>query len=111
MASNSQQKSLQPETHILERIHQTMGDVIRTFRLSDDQDINEDDPFTGVLSAATFATRATVHATLDATPSQLVFGCDLISGTKFANTANWAKIKTENRNSLIMTVETSVWMF
>ena len=85
--------------------------MIRTFWSSDSQDIDEDNPFTGILSVVAFATKATVHVTLDAAPSQLVFGCDLIAGTKFANTANWAKIKTENRNSLIMTVETSVWMF
>ena len=37
-----------------------------------------------------FATRATYHTTLQATPAQLVFGRDAILNTKF--TANWELI-------------------
>ena len=38
-----------------------------------------------------FATRATYHTTLKATPSQLIFGRDAILNTKFE--ANWKAIK------------------
>ena len=49
-----------------------------------------------MLSAAAFATRATAHATSDATPSQLVFGRDPTIGTKL--TADWAKTKARKQN-------------
>ena len=45
-----------------------------------------------------FATRATVHTTLGATPSQLVFGWDAILNTMFH--ADWALIK-ERKQKLI----------
>jgi hypothetical protein len=38
-----------------------------------------------------FATRATYHTTLQATPTQLVFGRDAIMNTKF--TVNWELIR------------------
>ena len=71
---------------MLERVHQTIGNMIRTFRIAD-AEIDAEDPFSGILSAVAFATRATVHTTLDATPSQLVFGRDPIIGTKYL--ADW----------------------
>jgi len=56
---------------IIERIHQTIGNMIRTF---DYDNLDEADPWSGILSATMFAVRATYHTTLQATPSQLVFG-------------------------------------
>ena len=44
---------------IVERVHQTIGNMIRTFFL-DDVDLDEKDPYTGLLSAVAFATRATI---------------------------------------------------
>eukprot|EP00957_Ditylum_brightwellii_P058846 4461588-Ditylum_brightwellii.AAC.1 len=52
---------------IIERIHQTIGSMIRSFEVHS-TDINEKDPWTGILSAVRFATRATVHTTMQATP-------------------------------------------
>ena len=63
---------------VLERIHQTIGNIIRTFELYDNNDLDEEDPFAGVLSATMFAMRATYHTTTQATPTQLVFGRDAI---------------------------------
>ena len=83
---------------MLERTHQTIGNMIRTFRIAD-AEIDEEDPFSGILSAVAFATRATVHTTLDATPSQLVFGRDPIIGTK--HLADWSLIK-DRKKKLIM---------
>ena len=82
---------------IIERIHQTIGNIIRTFRMHSET-INEDDPWTGILAATMFATRATVHTTLGATPSQLIFGRDAI--LNISHTANWALIK-ERKQKLI----------
>ena len=80
---------------ILERIHQTIGNIIRTFELYDDDDLDEEDPFAGVLSATMFAMRATYHTTTQATPSQLVFGRDAILNTKFE--ADWNFIRSRKQ--------------
>ena len=65
--------------------------MIRTFRLSNSEDLDENDPWTGILSAVAFATRATSHTTLNATPTQLVFGRDHLIGA--SHTADWCEIK------------------
>ena len=67
-----------------------LSSQIRSFDLTDIE-IDEDDPFGGILAATMFATRATVHTTLQATPAQLVFGRDAILNTTFE--ANWKYIK------------------
>ena len=60
---------------IIERAHQTIGNVLRTFQVQNTI-LDKDDPWSGILAATMFAMRATVHTTLQATPSQLVFGRD-----------------------------------
>eukprot|EP00957_Ditylum_brightwellii_P051681 3918741-Ditylum_brightwellii.AAC.1 len=56
-ARNSQANSIK------ERIHQTIENMIRPFEVHDTS-INEKDPWTEILSAVRFATRATVHTTM-----------------------------------------------
>ena len=56
---------------IIERIRQTIGNIIPTFDVSN---IANNDPWSGILSATIFAVRATYHTTLQASPMQLVFG-------------------------------------
>ena len=73
---------------ILERVHQTIGNMFRTCQVQYSEDT---DPIDGVLAACMFAVRATYHTTTQATPSQLVFGRDAILNTKFI--ANWKHIK------------------
>ena len=52
---------------IIERIYQTIGNMIRSFEVhSTDKD--EKDPWTGILSTVRFATRATVSTTMQSTP-------------------------------------------
>ena len=59
-----------PQAHsIIEQIHQTIGNMIRTFRMHD-AEIDETDPWSGFPVATMFATRATLHTTLQAMPSQ-----------------------------------------
>jgi hypothetical protein len=53
--------------------------------------LDEDDPWEGILTATMFAIRATYHTTLQATPSQLVFGQDAILNVQFE--ANWNLIR------------------
>ena len=57
---------------IIERVHQTIGDMIRSMQLNGVQ-LLPDNPWGGVLSATAFAVRSTVHSTTGATPEQLVF--------------------------------------
>ena len=59
---------------------------------------DEQDPWSGILAAAQFAMRATVHTTLKASPTQLVFGRDAMFNIPF--TANWPQIR-KRKQSLI----------
>ena len=83
---------------IIEHIHQTLGNIIRTFQLQDDPYKNPHDPWAGILSATMFALRATYHTTLQATPAQLVFDRDALLSTAFE--ANWQLIK-ERKQKII----------
>jgi Integrase zinc binding domain len=80
---------------IIERVHQTIGNILRTFSK---ELLDVKDPWSGILAATMFAVRATYHTTLQATPSQLVFGRDAILNVKFE--ANWAFIK-EHKQKII----------
>ena len=61
-----------PESNaIIERIHQAIGNIIRTFDVSN---IVNKDPWSGILSATMFVVRATYHTTLQLPPMQLLFG-------------------------------------
>eukprot|EP00957_Ditylum_brightwellii_P155742 11857502-Ditylum_brightwellii.AAC.1 len=46
------------ENSIIEMIHQTIGNMIRSFEVNDTT-IGEKDPWTGILSAERYVTRAT----------------------------------------------------
>jgi transposase InsO family protein len=72
---------------ILERVHKTIGNVIRTISK---ENLDEENPWGGILAATMFAVRATYHTTMQATPTQPVLGRDSILNTKFE--ANWAFI-------------------
>ncbi len=73
---------------IVERVHQTIGNMIRMFQV---QNMEEEKPWTAVLSTVAFAVRATVHTTTNATAMQLAFGRDAILNIQFK--ANWKLIK------------------
>ena len=80
---------------ILERAHQTIGNILRTFQVNN-HELEQDDPWTGILLAVIFAMRSTVHTTTQATPMQLVFGRDAIMNLTFD--ANWHLIKQRKQN-------------
>jgi transposase InsO family protein len=70
---------------ILERTHQVIGDMLRTyeFEMMDlSMDDGGDNTFDGILSAVAFAFRATYHTSLQATPAQMVFGSDMFFPTR-----------------------------
>ena len=60
---------------IIERIHQSIVNIIRTFDVSN---IVNNDLWSGILAATMFAVRATYHTTLQASLVQLVFFRDAI---------------------------------
>jgi hypothetical protein len=82
---------------INERVHQTLGNIIRTFQVQD-KDLTTENPWGGILSAAMFALCATYHTTLQATPIQLVFGCDAMLNVKFHT--DW-KLISDRKQKLI----------
>ena len=75
----------------LERVHQTIGDMICTFRTQDMEGIDCDDPWSGVSAAAGFAVRATVSKTTRESPMQSVFQRDAV--LNFCHFANWAHVE------------------
>jgi transposase InsO family protein len=82
---------------IVERVHQVIGNIVRTFELESNY-LDEQDPWKGILSATAFAIRSTFHTTLRSTPGQLVFGRDMILNIK--HEANWEYIK-ERKQQII----------
>ena len=79
---------------IVERIHQVIANIIRTFELQTNY-MDEDDPWIGILSATAFAVRSTYHTTLQKTPGQLVFGRDMIFNIE--HLANWEHIRARKQ--------------
>ena len=62
---------------IVERVHQTIGNIICTLNIRL-IDLYNENPWEGILSSTMFANRSTVHTTTQHTSSQLVFGRDVI---------------------------------
>ena len=62
---------------IVERVHQTIGNIISTFKIQK-MDIENEKPWEGILSSTMFPIQSTMHTTTQHTPSQLVFGQDEI---------------------------------
>ena len=80
---------------MIERVHQTIGNIIRTFELQENY-LDEEDPWRGILSATAFAVCATYHTTLQKSPGQLVFGRDMIFNIK--HQANWEYIQNRKQD-------------
>ena len=70
----------------MEREHQTIGDIIRIFKIKQ-MDLDNGNPWEGILSSTLFAIQSIVHSTTQHTPSQLVFGRDTILNIN--QEANW----------------------
>ena len=97
---------------IVERVHQRIGSMIRTFELYDNDGIDDDDPWSGILAAIMAAVRSTYSTTTQATPMQLVFGRDaiiklnlLLIGIRFvsANKISYIIITSEKTRSKFRT--------
>jgi hypothetical protein len=66
----------------VERVHQTLGNMIRTYEL-EKYELDFNDPCSQILSNCAWAIRSTAHGILDATPAQIVFGRDMLFDLSF----------------------------
>ena len=70
-----------PKTNsILERFHQTIGNIIHTFKVQD-MVLDDENLWDGILASTIFTLFATVFNTIQYTPAQLVFGQNTILNT------------------------------
>ena len=76
---------------IVERVHKVVHQMIATSGINDVDDLDPRWGFTGILAAVRRAVNSTVHTTLRATPSQLVFGRDALLNVSFQ--ADWEAIR------------------
>eukprot|EP00957_Ditylum_brightwellii_P016429 1235507-Ditylum_brightwellii.AAC.1 len=67
---------------IIERIHQKIGNMIRSFEVHGTA-IDEKNGWTGILRAVIFAIRTRMHITIQATTMQLVLGRDAMLTVKY----------------------------
>ena len=84
---------------MVERVHQTVHNMLKVSQMDDSDDYDEDFGFDGILAAVRRAVNSTVHTTLRATPTQLVFGRDALLNISFQ--ADWEYIK-ERKQKLIL---------
>ena len=73
---------------IIKRIHQTFGNIIHIFDVSN---LVNNGLWSGILAATMFAVCATYHTTLQASPMQILFGRDSILNIKYV--ADWEHIR------------------
>ena len=66
-----------------EQVHQTVHNMVRSFKLSGKQDLDDTFDWLGILSAAQQAVIGTVHTINKAILSQLIFGQDAILNIQF----------------------------
>ena len=72
----------------IERIHKPIGNIIRTFEVSN---IVNNDPLWGIRAATMFAVHTTYHTTLQACPMQIVFSQDAILNIN--HVSDWEHIR------------------
>ena len=84
---------------IVERVHKTLKTMVLSFGVKKKQDLDQYGDWDGILSSVAKGVRSTVHTTLRATPTQLVFGRDAILNISFE--ADWQYIK-ERKQKLIV---------
>ena len=87
---------------MIERCHQTVGNMIKSAQIRDKTDLDPEFGFDGLLSAVRKAMNATVHTTSRATPSQLAFNRDAMLNVSFE--ADWQFIKNVSRSLSYKTI-------
>ena len=79
---------------VVERIHQVLANMVRTFEL-ENKYLDKEDPWKAILSATAFAVRSTISITTQSTPAQLVFGKAMMLNIK--HMANWEFIRDRTK--------------
>ena len=75
---------------IIEKIHQVLGNLIRTYNLQETY-VNDADPWMIILTAESVAVRSMYHSVKVKIPGQLVFGREMILPIK--HVSNWSYIR------------------
>jgi hypothetical protein len=84
---------------IIERIHQVVGNALRTYKLEAvDRDDDDSNPWSAYLASVAWAVRSTYHTVLNTTLGQLVFGRDIVLPIQFQ--ADWAQIKLKKQKRI-----------
>ena len=104
LCSNMEMKPKRSTSHnpqsngIIERVHQVLGNMLRTFEL-EEEELDKARPFEPFLSSAAYAIRSTYHTTLDATPAELVFGRNMLLPIQFK--ADWTAIRARRQRLMV----------
>ena len=80
---------------VLERIHQVLGNQVRTFNISTQTYVDKYDPWTGIFSVTAFAIFSTTNRKFFYSPGQLIFGRDMILPIK--HRVDWELIRQKKR--------------
>jgi hypothetical protein len=80
-------------------VHQTLGNLIRSFQLQDKPYYDPDDPWGGILAAVVFVLRSMYHMTLQVTPGQLIFGRDMVLNDQ--HLTDWTVIKAHKQQIIL----------
>ena len=83
-----------PRANYVERIHQTLGNMIRTHEL-ENRDFDKHDPWSGILASCAWAIRSTISTVTGATPAQIVFGRDML--IDWATPTDWTTLKRKRQ--------------
>ena len=80
---------------VLERIHQLIGNLVRTFNISTKPYVDKNDPWSGILDTAEFVISSTTNRKKIYSPGKLIFGRDMIITIK--HTVYWELIIQRKR--------------
>jgi hypothetical protein len=83
-----------PQANFVECVHQTIGNMLRSYELEND-DFDYQDPWSQILANCAWAICSTVHTVLNASPAQIVFGRDMLFDLSF--TTEYKEIKNVNK--------------
>ena len=83
---------------VLERVHQVLGNMLRTKNLKKLCANKKEDVWDNILPSIAWAIRSTHHTTLGATPTQLVFGRDMVHPIQ--HVVEWDLIRTNKQHMI-----------
>ena len=82
---------------ILERVHQTMGNILRSFKVQN-MVLDDKNPWDGILASTMLMLRAAVKPSTQYTPDQLIFGRDSMINRR--HDIDWEAIRRWKQNHI-----------